>query len=291
MAEHASLHRIFISYSQRDKRTVRDIADHLDRQFVVLWDWDFVGGENFSSSIFRFIDRIDAFVVVLSKNSVESEWVAKEIAAARQKGLPLVPVRIDDAPIPEALSHLHVVTLQVQRTVAQADVAKLCRDITLQLMSYRRENPESTNPDFEEYAKRSLGSRSTRAVLRRELSWPVKVLFSLFLWIGDIAKSLIGLLVGLCVLGAIVMIGFIGFDYLFTDIHSSDSRIQARLSEKICPSSQRLARLYSEWIDETNEIVERPVSSLTETVIQRKIYQGLLLNVFDAGCFEQEVLS
>jgi tetratricopeptide (TPR) repeat protein len=69
------------------------------------------------------IDACDAFVVVLSAASVQSMWVAKEIAYAREKNRRVIPLWIEDCELPEQFQLRDVVDFRPQSR--QATLAKL----------------------------------------------------------------------------------------------------------------------------------------------------------------------
>jgi hypothetical protein len=98
---------IFISYSHKDKA----FADKLARNLVLLrhhiWmdRWELKVGESLIDKIHAALTRSSAILAVLSKNSVNSLWVKKEINAGlirelgEKKSL-LMPCIIDDCEIP-----------------------------------------------------------------------------------------------------------------------------------------------------------------------------------------------
>jgi hypothetical protein len=104
-----ALQTVFVSYSQPDERMGVSIVEHLKRHGLTVWfaAEDLQPGDSFAE-IFDQIDRCDAFVVLLSRNSEKSPWVNKEldVAITRQlsaRPLLLVPVYL------EPLDHLRKV--------------------------------------------------------------------------------------------------------------------------------------------------------------------------------------
>lgn len=96
----------FISYSGKDYKFAQKLHDDLQNQGVRCWfDRDDIKiGEVIRPTIDRQIRLRDKFLVILSKNSITSEFVGDETEAAleeEQKSNRLVvfPIRIDDAPM------------------------------------------------------------------------------------------------------------------------------------------------------------------------------------------------
>jgi hypothetical protein len=76
------------------------------------------GGENWFRAISKAIDECEIFLAILSNNSVSRRGVIqKELKKAMDKWeemLPddiyIIPVRIDDCPIPDLLKHIQVLS-------------------------------------------------------------------------------------------------------------------------------------------------------------------------------------
>jgi TIR domain-containing protein len=109
---------IFISYARVDLAIAKDIHKILVRKGHNPWIdiYSIRGGEDWLRAIYRGIDECEIFLAVLSNNSVSKRGVIqKELKQALDKWegmLPddiyIVPVRIDDCPIPELLKHIQV---------------------------------------------------------------------------------------------------------------------------------------------------------------------------------------
>jgi hypothetical protein len=97
-------HSCFISHSSKDFDLARRIYQDLTDRGVSCWfaPEDLQIGEKFRSRIDEEIRTYDKLLLVLSKNSVSSAWVEKEVETAlereaEQGRIMLFPVRIDDA--------------------------------------------------------------------------------------------------------------------------------------------------------------------------------------------------
>ncbi|WP_114857521.1 toll/interleukin-1 receptor domain-containing protein [Azospirillum brasilense] len=103
--------KAFISHSSLDKeRFVMGFANSLRLNGVDAWldKWEMLPGDSLVDKIFESgIKDASVFIVVISINSCDSQWVKEELNAAVVKKISgkckLVPVLIDDCEVPEAL--------------------------------------------------------------------------------------------------------------------------------------------------------------------------------------------
>jgi hypothetical protein len=94
----------FISYSTKDEKFVQRLYADLQNKGIRCWfaPEDLKIGEKFRVTIDEAIRVYDKLLIVLSDQSVQSEWVEKEVETAfekerHQKRLMLFPIRLDDA--------------------------------------------------------------------------------------------------------------------------------------------------------------------------------------------------
>jgi hypothetical protein len=94
----------FISYSVKDTAFAERLHADLQSKGVRCWyaPEDLKIGEKIRVGIDQSIRIHDKLLLVLSKNSVQSEWVEQEVETAmererRQKRTVLFPIRLDDA--------------------------------------------------------------------------------------------------------------------------------------------------------------------------------------------------
>ena len=85
---------IFISYSRRDQEFVSRLASDLHEQVAFVWfDRSTIQpGQKWHDEIMEGIQECKAFIVVLSPNAVESQYVREEVRRALELGKPIFPV-------------------------------------------------------------------------------------------------------------------------------------------------------------------------------------------------------
>ena len=98
---------VFLSHTSSDKAFVNRLAIDLRGKNVPVWfdKWELKVGDSLSTKISEGINNSGWLAVVLSKKSVESAWVQKELNAAlarelRKKEVFVLPIIIDDCDVP-----------------------------------------------------------------------------------------------------------------------------------------------------------------------------------------------
>lgn len=104
--------KAFISYSSRDNsRFVEKFVDKIRDSGIEVWK-DTLETIGDLSKIIEEIYNVDIFIVIISKNSVESKWVSEEIKVAMsrkiEEDLEIFPVVFaeDDVDVPIMLKHM-----------------------------------------------------------------------------------------------------------------------------------------------------------------------------------------
>jgi len=121
---------LFFSYSRGNLIAVRAVAAELRRLGYQTWlDLESLRpGERWREAIERALSASEAMVFCISRLSVESAWTGTELRAAQRRGLPVIPLLIDDLPIeslPPALRELQMIhTTQWPRNEAPARAAQ-----------------------------------------------------------------------------------------------------------------------------------------------------------------------
>lgn len=88
----------FISYSSKDKATADAACATLEAAGIRCWmaPRDIVPGADWSASIVEALDQCRIMVLIFSANANASPQIRNEIARAVSRGVPVVPVRIED---------------------------------------------------------------------------------------------------------------------------------------------------------------------------------------------------
>jgi internalin A len=96
---------IFISYSHSDKVFVERLAKDLEKKGNYVW-WDFEkikGGQNWQKEIEKAIFQCQYFLIVVTPESVSSDWVANEITYAILRNKIIIPLYLKTCDIPLTL--------------------------------------------------------------------------------------------------------------------------------------------------------------------------------------------
>ncbi len=98
---------VFISYSHANKDFVDLLAAHLVKNKARVWvdRWELNVGDSIIDKIQSAIEGSEAILVILSNESVESEWCKKELSSGllrelEEKRVVVLPVLIEDCEIP-----------------------------------------------------------------------------------------------------------------------------------------------------------------------------------------------
>ncbi len=110
MNSRSSGHSVFISYANEDRGWARRFAESFRAAGVEVWmdEWSLAPGDALTSRISDELSSGDTFVLILSQNWVNSRWSQHEAALVEtrefdERGIMLVPVRIDDCTAPKYL--------------------------------------------------------------------------------------------------------------------------------------------------------------------------------------------
>jgi TIR domain-containing protein len=109
------MQRIFISYSRKDIDFVRKLAGDLEKAGYDAW-WDITdlhGGDDWVRMIPSAIESSDHVIVVLSPNSITSEWVEKEYTQALSLHKKIIPVMLVACNVPFALNTINYVNFSL----------------------------------------------------------------------------------------------------------------------------------------------------------------------------------
>lgn len=98
---------IFISYSRKDSEFVDRLTPALEQYGFSTWSdvHGIIGGDVWKAAISRAVRESDAFLIVLSPQSANSENVAKELAVATKHARRILPVMYQECKIPDKMEY------------------------------------------------------------------------------------------------------------------------------------------------------------------------------------------
>jgi hypothetical protein len=109
------MQKIFISYSRKDTDFVRKLAGDFEKAGYDVW-WDITdlrGGDDWVRQIPTAIETSQFIVVVLSPNSIASEWVEKEYTQALSLRKKIIPIMLTPCNVPFSLNTINYVNFAV----------------------------------------------------------------------------------------------------------------------------------------------------------------------------------
>jgi internalin A len=122
--------KVFISYGHDDKAFVQKLANNLAKENIESW-WDFdalKGGHDWQKEIQQGIKRCDFFIVVLSPNSVDREWVLKEITYANEYKKKVIPLMLKECERPISIIEKQYIDFEKQaQNAAFKELVKILR--------------------------------------------------------------------------------------------------------------------------------------------------------------------
>ena len=120
MPSETSQPTIFLSYAHADAKRAQQLASALsERGYTVWWDALIEGGAQFAKSIRAALEAADAVVVLWSRASIDSDWVADEAAQGRDRKR-LVPLSLDGSQPPLGFRQYQTIDLASWRGKAAA---------------------------------------------------------------------------------------------------------------------------------------------------------------------------
>lgn len=108
---------VFISYSSKDRKVVRKVAERLKKEGLRVWfdAWTLKPGDSVPSKIEEGLESSRILVLCMSANAFGSDWAQLESGTFRfrdplNKNRRLIPLRLDDAPIKGSLAQFRYIT-------------------------------------------------------------------------------------------------------------------------------------------------------------------------------------
>jgi hypothetical protein len=100
-------HDVFISYSSQDKTVANAVCAKLENRKIRCWiaPRDILPGVSFAEALIEALNQSRLIVLVFSTNSNNSQQVMREVERAVNKGIPILPLRIDDVTPTKAMEY------------------------------------------------------------------------------------------------------------------------------------------------------------------------------------------
>jgi len=91
-------HDAFISYSTQDKVTADAVCSTLEAHHIRCWiaPRDVLPGSSWAGSIIEALHQSRLLILVFSAHSNSSPQVRQEVERAASRGIPILPLRIED---------------------------------------------------------------------------------------------------------------------------------------------------------------------------------------------------
>jgi len=99
--------KVFISYASRDAGIAQELCAGLESADIPCWiaPRDVRPGEPYAAAIVQAINSCRTLVLILSKNSIDSPHVVREVERACSKRRPVLSIRMDAADLPAELEY------------------------------------------------------------------------------------------------------------------------------------------------------------------------------------------
>ena len=105
--------KAFICHASEDKPVVRRLAEFVEQKGAGVWldEREIKVGDSIVQKVSEGLENVSHLIVVLSAHSVAKPWVARELSAAlmrqlAQRSITVLPLRLDQAPLPVLLSDI-----------------------------------------------------------------------------------------------------------------------------------------------------------------------------------------
>jgi hypothetical protein len=100
-------HDVFVSYSAKDKPTADAVCATLEAKGIRCWvaPRDILPGMDWGEAIIDAINSSRVIVLVFSSNANESRQIKREVERAVNKGIPIIPFRIENVPLSKSLEY------------------------------------------------------------------------------------------------------------------------------------------------------------------------------------------
>lgn len=146
----AAVYDLFISYRRQDAAFVDKLQKALEKKGLVLWrDVSNVkAGDVWPTEFADYIHCSKVVLLIWSRVASQSKWVSDEISSAKQQHKKIIPVLLDDTPLPLAL--------QVIQAITHKNIPLTCAQILEGLDKAVIDEPGTSTRTFHSYWKEAL---------------------------------------------------------------------------------------------------------------------------------------
>ncbi len=109
----------FLSHNSHDKEVARRLGAQLRLAGANVWldEWEVRAGDSLVGKVDEALAVVDTIVLIWSRNAERSDWVRAEFESAIARSIDsqtcrVVPLRLDDTPLPSLLRRLKWIDLQ-----------------------------------------------------------------------------------------------------------------------------------------------------------------------------------
>ncbi|MCP4327475.1 MAG: toll/interleukin-1 receptor domain-containing protein [Alphaproteobacteria bacterium] len=133
--------RVFISHNRSDRSQAHKIGKELLKAGHEIWldSWEILPGDSLIEKISDGIIESSYLLVLLSKNSVQSPWVKKELEVAlnrqlKDKGIKVIPCLLEDCDIPVFLEPIKYADFREKFAVGMEELHPAIKMVSLATM-------------------------------------------------------------------------------------------------------------------------------------------------------------
>lgn len=183
---------VFISYSHSDAPFVNNLAAHLVKRNAHVWvdSWELNVGDSILGRVQQAIQESSALLVVLSKNSVASEWCKKELSAGLmreldEKRVVVLPVLLEDCEVPIFLREKMYADFRTNFDVGLKALAEAVGRVTN--IDQGRIKSGTGNTDWaEDWGYEGKSFRMTYTLIETSAEWPFSLLTEVVLRCNEV---------------------------------------------------------------------------------------------------------
>lgn len=101
---------VFLSHSSKDKPFIRQLAADLSKENILVWldEQQIFVGDSINEKVSQGLAESDYFIIALSENSTNSEWVKRELNSAliseiESKKVKILPIKLSECEFPRLI--------------------------------------------------------------------------------------------------------------------------------------------------------------------------------------------